>query len=87
MDGLRLQDVEAHRASFRTFGSHSMPDRGIEEGLPGVAEQVHSGIGQAHVNDADRLDARPQRLSVDQWGGSTEPSKVAAIHGIAECLT
>src|SRR6516164_3465433 len=27
MDGLRLQDVEAHRARFRTFGAHSMPDR------------------------------------------------------------
>jgi len=31
MDGLRLHDVEAHRARFRAFGAHSMPAR-----LPGI---------------------------------------------------
>src|SRR5262249_14793577 len=37
MDGLRLQDNEAHRARFRAFGFHAVPD-----GLPGILG--HQGL-------------------------------------------
>src|SRR5262249_50049940 len=41
----------------------------VEKGFPSVTEQrrkLRPGIGRAHVNDADRLDARPRRLGINE---------------------
>src|SRR6266540_7186527 len=43
----------------------------VEKGAPGVAEQrgeLRPGIGRAHIDDADGLDAWPWRLGVDEMG-------------------
>src|SRR6516165_1970283 len=44
----------------------------VEEGLPRVAEQggeLGPRIRRAHVEDADRLDARPRRLDAEEARG------------------
>src|SRR5215831_3753509 len=41
----------------------------VEKGLAGVAEQrgeFGPGIRRTHINDADRIDARPRRLAIDE---------------------
>jgi|RhiMetStandDraft_4_1073278.scaffolds.fasta_scaffold287588_1 hypothetical protein len=42
---------------------------GQAERFPGIAEQdreLRPGIGQAHIDDADRLNAQPRRLGINQ---------------------
>src|SRR5262245_59927338 len=44
----------------------------VEKGLAGVAEQggeLGPGIRCAHIDYADRLDARPRRLGIDEVRG------------------
>src|SRR5258708_29030727 len=44
----------------------------VEKGLPGVAEQgceLGPRIRRAHIDDADRLDARPRRLDAEETRG------------------
>src|SRR6476659_9816917 len=46
----------------------------IEERRPSAAEQrskVRPGVRRAHIDDLDRLNARPRRLSVKQGRGLT----------------
>src|SRR5215831_10447948 len=46
----------------------------VEEGAAGIAKQrreLRPGIGRAHVDNSDRLDARAWRLSIDQVGRFT----------------
>src|SRR6516225_1984595 len=43
----------------------------VKKGAPGVAEEggeLRPGIGRAHIDDADGLDARPWRLGIDEVG-------------------
>src|SRR5262249_54959093 len=43
----------------------------VEKGAPGVAEEpgeLGPGVGRAHVDDADGLDAWPRRLGEDEVG-------------------
>src|SRR6516162_889504 len=43
----------------------------VEKGAAGAAEQrgeLRPGIRRTHVDDADRLDTRPRRLSIDEVG-------------------
>src|SRR5260370_19765745 len=43
----------------------------VEKGTPGVTEEggeLRPGIRQAHIDDADGLDARPWRLGIDEMG-------------------
>ena len=56
----------------------------VEEGVPGIPEQrseLGPGIGRAHVDDADGLDARPRGLDVDQMGHlSRLPAQSTVFH-------
>src|SRR5437588_8779964 len=62
----RLSGVLRHEGLEFAFGPFV-----VEKGLPGVAEErgeLRPGIRRAHIDAADRLDARPRRLSIDQVG-------------------
>src|SRR5262249_45345754 len=66
---VRLPDVVRHQGLELAFGPLM-----VEEGLPCVAEQgseLGPGIRRAHIDDADRLDARPRRLGIDEMGRFT----------------
>src|SRR6516162_4406254 len=55
----------------------------VEKGAPGIAEQrgeLRPGIGRAHIDDADGLDARPRRLGIDEMG------RFAGLHAAPELL-
>src|SRR5262245_35624622 len=60
----RLLDVLRHQGLELVFCPLM-----VEKGLAGVAEQggeFGPGIRRAHIDDADRLDARPRWLGVDE---------------------
>src|SRR5262245_65155097 len=60
----RLLDVFRHQGLEFVFRPLM-----VEKGLAGVAEQggeFGPGIRRAHIDDADRLDARPRWLGVDE---------------------
>src|SRR5262249_12733978 len=55
----------------------------VEKGAPGVAEErgeFGPGIRRAHIDDTDRLDARPRRLGIDEMG------RFAGLHAAPELL-
>src|SRR5262249_55412257 len=55
----------------------------VEKGLPGVAEErgeFRPGIRRAHIDDADRLDARAWRLGIDEVG------RFSGLHAAPEFL-
>src|SRR6516165_927962 len=55
----------------------------VEKCAPGVAEErgeLGPGIGRAHIDDADGLDARPWRLGIDEMG------RFAGLHAAPEFL-
>ena len=39
--------------------------------------ELRPGVGRAHVDDADRLDARPRRLGIDTGAGSRRIARSA----------
>src|SRR6516164_3593718 len=62
----RLPGILGHQGFELAFGPFV-----VEKGAPGVAEErgeLRPGIGRAHIDDTDGLDARPRRLSVDEVG-------------------
>src|SRR5262245_10205210 len=62
---------------------HTLRPFVVEKGAPGVAEEgseLRPGIRRAHIDDADGLDARPRRLSIDQVG------RFARLHAAPELL-
>src|SRR5262245_14199210 len=74
----RLLGILRHEGLELTFGPFV-----VEKGAPGIAEErgeLRPGIRCAHVNDADRLDARPWRLGIDQMG------RFAGLHAAPELL-
>src|SRR5262249_2184093 len=55
----------------------------VEKGAPGVAEErgeLRPGIGSAHIDDGDGLDAWAWRLGIDEVG------RVAGLHAAPELL-
>src|SRR5262249_4595706 len=55
----------------------------VEKGVPGVAEErgeLRPGIRRAHIDDANRLDAWPRRLGIDEVG------QFAGLHAAPELL-
>src|SRR5262249_23869947 len=62
----RLLGILGHQGSELAFGSFV-----VEKGTPGVAEErreLRPGIGRAHIDDTDGLDARTRRLGQDEVG-------------------
>src|SRR5262245_58359728 len=60
----RLLDVLRHQGLELVFRPLM-----VEKGLAGVAEQggeLRPGIRLAHIDDADRIDARPRLLGIDE---------------------
>src|SRR6516162_4944377 len=67
----RLLSILRHQGFELAFGPFV-----IEKGAPGVAEErgeLRPGIRRAHIDDADRLDARPRRLGADEMGRFAGP--------------
>src|SRR5215475_5712247 len=74
----RLLGILGHKGLELAFGPFV-----VEKCAPGVAEErgeLGPGIGRAHVDNADGLNARPRRLGIDEMG------RFAGLHAAPELL-